>query len=286
MQMQPRQIPQPKTQPAEPIYGVGELYLFPRHTRATYREAFGEEAPPYDPAKRIKRWFDSTAMEVSRRDAADEAVTYRVHDPGDPTGLKLLMMTRGEAAAVNLPGSVVYPKYAPAPTQAWVNGPDGSAAFPVQYLCSREQAEEMAQELGEVGQLPAMQVPNGPYMVVWGQETRRPWTIQFKGQTIYAETLRRAKFAGGVGAPGWFDTSGAEPVWVPGPVETGEHDLRPEVLMPVRDLQWNEVLEKTLVGTWRVRRRDLMTDVADQDAERRRMLWLLEKIAEKLGVQV
>lgn len=285
MQMAPRQIPQPKTQPSEPVYGVEELRLFPRHTRATFKETFGEEAPPYNPARRIQRWFDSTAMEVNRRDAADEPITYVVHDHGEASGVRSITMTRAEAAAPNLPGVMVYPKYQPAPSKAWINGPDTSAPFPVQYLCERDQANEIAREVGATTESVRQLLPGGPYSVLWAGETRRPWAFDLNGDVFYAETLRLMKFAAGVGAPGKWEHTASGPVWVPAFVDSGQHDLRPEIPIPIRPLQWNEKLERGLGGVWRVRRIDLLSDHATKESRDARALYLLEQIALRLEIR-
>lgn len=285
MQMAPRQIPQPRTQPNDPVYGVEELRLFPRHTRATFKEAFGVEPPPYEPTRRIKRWFDSTAMEVPRSDARDEPITYTVHDPGEANGFRTIVMTRGEAAAPNLPGSVVYPKYQPMESKAWINGPSVSAVYPVQYLCLRSEAEAIAAELGVGRDAVREQLLDGPYVVIWGAEARRAWVFEHNQNVLYAETLRRAKFVNGIGAPGhWVDSPGG-PIWQATLADTGEHDLRPEVPIPIRLLNWNERLEAGLGGVWRVRRIDLLGDQATKESRDARALYLLEQIARRLNVE-
>jgi hypothetical protein len=46
-------------QPNQLYYGVSALALFQTFTRDTYLSAFGIQAPPYDPTRVIKTWFDS-----------------------------------------------------------------------------------------------------------------------------------------------------------------------------------------------------------------------------------
>lgn len=287
MQMAPRQIPQPKIQPEEPIYGIEQLQLFPRLTRAIYREQYNVEPPPYDPAKRIKRWFDSTHVENGLGGLAAVQVRYTVHDPGSPGGLVEISMTADEAATVNLPGAVVYPKYSPAPTTAWINGPSESVPFPVDYLSHEDAARALLLEVGGVEASLKQTLPAGPYFVVWGTEERRPWTFEAGGERYYAAALLRAKYAKGVGAPGrWdFQTAGGL-AWVPEVADNGEHDLRPEIGMPLRPLAWNEELEQGLGGVWRVRRKDKLASQEAKEAMQLRTLFLVQKIAEKLGIAV
>src|SRR5258708_22975289 len=47
----------------QPIYGISNLYLFPVYqTREAYKAATGQDAPAYDPAKRLKAWFHPAAL--------------------------------------------------------------------------------------------------------------------------------------------------------------------------------------------------------------------------------
>jgi hypothetical protein len=93
-----------------PTYGISNLYLFPLYqTREAYREATGKEAPPYNPLKPIKSWFDPKASENPRRKLVYDNV-IALADNGQPLVdengrpfLEPLLIDREDAAAVNIP---------------------------------------------------------------------------------------------------------------------------------------------------------------------------------------
>lgn len=93
-----------------PTYGITHLYLFPVYqTREAYQQATGMEAPPYDPTKPIKSWFDPKAAEnPSRKIVYDRVIALA--DNGAPLAsldgkpvLEPLLMDRPIAATVNIP---------------------------------------------------------------------------------------------------------------------------------------------------------------------------------------
>lgn len=94
----------------QPIYGVSNLYRFPVYqTRDAYRQATGQEAPPYDPTKRLKAWFDPDAATNPRRKIVYDNV-LSINDQGHaiagPDGkpmLEPLVIDRDEAGRVNIP---------------------------------------------------------------------------------------------------------------------------------------------------------------------------------------
>lgn len=93
-----------------PVYGVDQLYLFPRYqTRDAYREATGKEPPPFDPAKPPKYWFDPNAAQSPRRSIVYDPVLafgksgVALAGPDGKPALDVLVLSKDEAAAVNIP---------------------------------------------------------------------------------------------------------------------------------------------------------------------------------------
>ena len=133
-------------QPKQDSYGFNELALFKTYTRESFRSAFGAEAPPYDPARLIKSWFDSSA------DSSDpvNVVLYKIMapDPKGQWGLRQVVMPASEAGSLNLPGAVVYLPYVIAPTTA-VRGAT-SGIWPV-TLSLKSEAVALLEELGLPG---------------------------------------------------------------------------------------------------------------------------------------
>src|SRR5207302_8167778 len=113
-------LPAASSQSDHEYYGVQDLALFKTFTRDTYRVAFGVEAPPYNPARLIKAWFDSS-VDVS--DPSNVAI-YKIaaRDSKGTWGLKQIVMPAQEAATVNLTGAVNYPAYVIPDTQATRGG--------------------------------------------------------------------------------------------------------------------------------------------------------------------
>jgi hypothetical protein len=85
------------------------------------------------------------------------------------------------------------------------------------------------------------------------------------GLAVNVGALLLAMNAGGVGAPGAWDTTGAQPAWVPAPAApTDLNDVRPPRPIPVRALLPSEELQTGLMGV-SVVRTDLQQQ-ADQQA--------------------
>src|ERR1700680_1182149 len=103
-------------QPNLEVYGFQALALFESYTRDTYRTAFGLEAPPWDPSRLRKSWFDSTADTSSPSNLA----TYKIvaMDQSGGWSIQQLTMPAQEAATVNLPGALSYPPYEVHPSTA------------------------------------------------------------------------------------------------------------------------------------------------------------------------
>ncbi len=244
-------------QPNQEVYGVQELALFKSYTRDTYRTAFGVEAPPWDPSRPKKTWFDSSVDGASM-------VTYRIvgMDQSGHWMLQPLAIATQEAGTVNLPGSVSYPPYVVAPT---ATTRAGSGINPI-YLSLESEARALLATLGGDGLLDEGVTPVFP-VVYSPDEPRRLWALLFKGKPVSVGALLLNRNANGVGSPGQWDTSGSEPVWVPAPpASTGLNDVRPPRPMPVRDLLPNEKLQAGLMGV-SVVRADLQKQSDEQSGQ-------------------
>jgi hypothetical protein len=243
-------------QPNTEFYNIQDLALFKAYSRDTYRAAFGVEAAPYDPSRVGKSWFDST---VDVADPSNVAV-YRVvaQDQNGNGILRQMVMPAQEAATVNLPGAIQYPPYVVAPTLATRGGSTLNAI----YLSLESDAQELMTQLSGTG-LQQEQLPSYPASYP-SDEPRRQWYFLAQGQPVNVGALLFTRNAQGVGAPGHWDVSSPQPVWVPDlPAPTGEDDTRPPRSMPVRDLLPNEQLYTGMMGILGVVRTDLK-ETADE----------------------
>ena len=252
--------PKPPAQPPLAVYGVDQLQLFPRLTRASYLEMYGEQAPAWDKQRRIQRWFDTTALEGVQGDPRTHLVAYDVFDPASGTIVEM-KISAAEAATPNLPGALSYPKHAIRPTAAAIRHILTGEEWPLNpaHLCERAEAEQLARELGLDAEALSETQFGGPYYVYrWNGETRRLWVVQWRGAALQAATLLARRNEFGVGAPGRWELSGAEPAWMPeAPGDTGERDPRPEMPVPVRRLLPDEKFRQAFGGVWMVVRTDL-----------------------------
>ena len=237
-------------QPSTEFYNIQDLVLFKAYSRDSYRAAFGVEAPAYDPARVLKTWFDST-VDVSN--PGDVAVYRIVAQTKDGNGiLQQMVMPAQEAATVNLPGAVQYAPYMVTPTLATRGG---SVMNPI-YLSLESDARALMTELGGAN-LQQEDLPSFPASYP-SNEPRRAWYFLTQGQSINVGALLLMSNAKGVGAPGHWDISSPQPLWVPDPpAPTGEDDTRPPRAMPVRDLMPNEQLYTGMMGILGVVRTDL-----------------------------
>ncbi|MFB3778171.1 MAG: hypothetical protein ACE141_11185 [Bryobacteraceae bacterium] len=217
-------------------YPLSTLQLFEELTRDEYEAKYGEQAPPFDPNKPPKLWFDTsenagnyTRYTISR----DQKVSFLAYT-----------MTKELAASVNLPGAYRYPAYAVAPTDAIVvlASSDGSTVarlpVPAVQLATLDQATELVSSLG--GTL-SEDLSWFATSVQWGTETRRMYNIVVNGKTYNAGVLLQQKNANGIGAPGsWVDdASGLR--WVPGKQVTAPLDPAVQAVpVPCRTLDADE----------------------------------------------
>lgn len=282
--MKPISQPAAQAQPAQVSYGVDSLALFPSYTRDSYRAAFGGEAPPWDPSRRSKTWFDST-VDVSNPRAG---VTYTVvgQDADGRWRLGPLTLPAGEAATVNLPGAVVYPPYVVRPT----NATRGGAPVSPLYLSLESEARALMLELGATGLLDEGINAFAPVFYP-ADEPRRMWAlIGSGGQQNNAGGLLRMKNATGVGAPGHWRNTAGNVAWIADPAApSGFDDPRPQVEMPVRSLLPNEELRPGVMGFGvLVYRTDLEQERAMRNGaftqEDRKKLEEILRIVSRLGI--
>lgn len=93
-----------------PQYPLSNLFLFPIfQTREAYRQATGQEPPPWDPQRPSKAWFDPQAHTSPRRNVVYDAVLAMSENgnalagPDGKPMLDILLLKREEAATVNIP---------------------------------------------------------------------------------------------------------------------------------------------------------------------------------------
>jgi hypothetical protein len=237
-------------QPNAEFYSIQDLALFKTYSRESYRAAFGMDAPAYDPARLRKSWFDSS---VDLSDPGNVAVYHVVAQDQNGNGmLRQVVMPAHEAATVNLPGAIQYAPYVVAPTLAT----RGGSSLNAMYLSLESDAQALMQELGG-DNLQQEDLPSFPASYP-NNEQRRPWYFLLQGQPVNVGALLLSRNAQGVGAPGHWDVSSPQPVWVPDPADaTGADDTRPMRDMPVRSLLPNEQLYAGLMGILGVVRTDL-----------------------------
>ena len=194
-----------------------------------------------------------------------------------------LELSTQEAATVNLPGAVLFPAYVVLPTNATRGG---SVINPI-YLSMEPDAQALMTALGGTGLSDEGATPVFP-VVYPPDEPRRLWDFSFKGAGVNVGALILSRCANGVGAPGQWDTSGSEPIWVPAPAApNGLDDTRPPRPMPVRALLPNEKIQVSLMGVGVVR-----TDLQQQTNEQagqftpddRATLQQIYSIVSKLGL--
>jgi hypothetical protein len=253
-----RPISQPviPAQPSTEFYSIQDLALFKIYSRESYRTAFGVDAPAYDPARLRKSWFDSS---VDLSDPGNVAVYQVVAQDQNGNGtLRQVVMPAQEAATVNLPGAIQYPPYVVAPTLAT----RGGSVLNAIYLSLETDAQALMTQLGGSG-LQQEDLPSFPASYPTG-ELRRPWYFLSQGQPVNVGALLLSRNAQGVGAPGHWDVSSPQPVWIPEPPgPTGADDTRPMRAMPVRNLLSNEQLYAGLMGLLGVVRTDLQKTADD-----------------------
>lgn len=245
-------------QPEEPTYSVEVLELFPRLNRGTYLQKYGEQAPPWDKLKPIKRWFDTSVKEAN---------AGYIYFDRTKKEFSAMYMTREEAAAINLPGTFDYLPYVVTPTTAVFTSMGVRVPVRADILSTKEQAQALVQEIREdlgLGNFALTVQESDSFAgqsIEWNGETRRPYVItgpNGNGDSPQSVGLLIArKYVNGVNSPGSWKESGGFFAWAPdAPGDTGEQDVRPEVPIPVRNLRNNEEIASYPFGIF-VNRTDL-----------------------------
>lgn len=90
------QTPTPQPEPTASTYDVSALTLLPTYTRASYKAAFGKDAPDFDVSRAPKTWFDGTQP-------TSGTSTYSILQGVNIVPLSLPSV---EASSVNLPPDV------------------------------------------------------------------------------------------------------------------------------------------------------------------------------------
>lgn len=234
--------PKKLTPPDEPFYPMDRLWLFERYNRLSWEQSFGEQAPPWDSQRRIKRWADTSVLDG----VGDPETTYAEYDYFDLSSrsFKKMRLSVREASLPNLPGQYVHPAYIIQPTPAVMNNPDGGQdGVNPKFLCYRAEAEEVGKELGASAIMQNTSFDEGLFSIDWRGEQRRMWLIRFEFDLHSAAALVQAKWKNGIGAPGeWKTLDSGQPVWISHQEKTGDRDPRPEVPVPCRRLADNEAL--------------------------------------------
>lgn len=254
-------------QPDQDQYTLDALYVFPRHTRATFLAATGQQAPAFAVDKPIKRWQLPASLAAGRD--PNDSYSFKAVDP--QTGQYVTRsISYGDAGKVNLPGAVDYAKYVVAPTgaQAVQQTATGVAtgAVNADYLSNFADAQILAAEL----QTPAPFQPVYPSASISypPDELRRDWAITLRsGRVANVGVLLKDRNKAGVGAPGhWSDVN--NPQWIADVQMSVEANNLPEIPMPSRDLYLNEVIVQVAFLGYAVQRTDwaLYAKVADSDA--------------------
>lgn len=246
------QAPLNLPQPNEKTYGVAQLYNYKVYNRATYETATGKQAPPFNPAKPVKTWFDLTTTAPT--------TDFTVLDTVKLVTLKLTL-SKADVESVNLPGAYRYPTFIVRPTDCVtvvLNTPLPATSLNPMYLSTRQEAQDLADELGGVVQLATE--PGGlmtsSAVSCPDTETRNVWQITFNGNSTFVGALLSKKYAFGIGHPGkWVKSTEDAPSWVPEKLDTGENATN-YMRVPIRPLLANEKLSATPFGVY-VNRSDL-----------------------------
>lgn len=243
-------------QPTAAYYPTTALQLFPSYTRATFLAAFGYDAPTYDSTKKPKDWFDRTLQ-----GQPTDTVTYNYVDtsvPGKPV-IGTMSMSVAEAGAPNFPGVHSFPSYGIAPTTATEQllGSPAQTINPA-TLSTSDQANQLAQAWNVPPTDINQWTPGGPITFDWGTETRRVYQILYNGFQLNVGQYVAMMYANGIGAPGSWNLTGPQPVWVSTLPAAAVPTLNPWP-EPVRALLPNEALWSGLFGGCEVYRTDMVS---------------------------
>lgn len=274
-------------QPPESLYSVDYLNLFQLYNRASYAAKFGQHAPVFNPSRRQKGWFDTS---LSGSDS--DVVSYRVvNSSGGQVRLDTVVMSVGEARAINLAGAEAFPPPAdPAPSGVFIVDAIFNSRNPVDsaMLSTAAEAQLIGEMLGQANP-PVLAPLGGPsvYYDYISGETRRVWEIVLTrgNSTVHLNVghLLKQMNQFGAGAPGhwfWSSPDAQLPIWLHDidPGQLANNDPRPPWPVPVRDLLPNESWYPTPFGI-KIQRSDLQSSTpAPNSAQLQRIEDMLTKI--------
>jgi hypothetical protein len=251
-------IPAPQPQPIQAAYGLSLLNLLPEYDRDGYFAAAGVQAATNDPTQPVKTWVATEDASGNLITATTPAVTFSYWIPNGnsaPTWGSFTI-TGAEALAANIPGLQTFPAYVIAGTPATQGGDVGAQpdSIPANLLSTMDQALALAESWEMTPAQAAAAVADtydqqfAPFTINYNGETRQYLTVNWNGTLINVGEQLQAMYAAGVGAPGSWLLSGAEPVWesaYPSAAPTPNAAITP---VPQRALLSNEVFLETLMA--------------------------------------
>lgn len=213
--MTPTSLPVVPLEPPGPTYGASALWLFETFSRASYLQKFGVQAPPYDPTRKTKVWFDTS-------DPLPDPVSYIVAvKPGNITQISQITLPVPEARQVNLLGAYQYDTWQLIPTVAVIVEMPGGVRVPIDptMLSSEADAQRIAAEVG--GEVSQVAFNQSGFMDDWGTETRRRYLVTvpegsgIPGWQDWAASF--LKFRGGNAPGSWSRRSNGSFAWQASP---------------------------------------------------------------------
>jgi len=254
------QQPIPPTSP----YGISLLYLFSTYTRASFLQAFGVVAPPFNPSWPVKTWFDSAANSnvptvYYSLETATEGDTQQIVFP--PV-MAPFLLAAGQANVVNLPNDPTsYSAWVPAPTVAvqtqTLNGVTTTInAVNPNFLSTPRSSKRSIFHTRRTGGVQTWTPApgNSDLQIQYGAETRRIYYfIDSNNQWQWVGYLLLQEYASGVGAPGQWVSEPATPgpgapanmwVWQAGVIASPVVPTSQMIPMPMRTL----FTDKTIIS--------------------------------------
>jgi len=217
------------------------LPLFKAFNRISYKAIRGREAGPYDPNRDIKLWEDDNAPK-------GHAAAYSTWTQNEAPAYVHFSLPGWIARSVNLPPDLThYQPWNPLPSDAVVMS-GGVAVSPINpdYLATETEADDLYAALGGIGGVQLWTPDPGPgdIHVQYGEDPRREFQFYWGAakQVVIVGLLLKQMYINGVGAPGEWNITGAEPRWIPAPPPVLPPTYK-VVPMPMRNLypfeQWD-----------------------------------------------
>lgn len=193
---------------------MSAIQLFANHQGMSLAAAQAAALPvgPFDPTRPLKYWFDPNGGEM-----------YNVFQEDAPGYVGTMMVPSAQSSTLNIPGSFVYPAYAPAPCIVTMLGPYGptSTGDLSNSVCLQAYAQAILDEIAFLypgKTLKLQQGMTGIFQYLY-PDMRRQWDIVDQDGAIVisnVQALIALQNSGGMNAPGaWATTlSGGLPVWI------------------------------------------------------------------------